>query len=79
MKANAQKQIKKIIESFAVREGNLIHAEKLFVAKSVLLWAVENSKNDNMLNSYFLEIEKHLTGEITLYWEEDKIKVRKEK
>ena len=79
IKANTQKEIKKIIESFVVREDNLIHAERLFVAKTVLMWAVENSKEQNIFKSYLTEIEKHLNGEITLYWEDGKIKIRKEK
>lgn len=78
-KLTAQKEIKKIIDSFIVKKDNLIIADRLFVAKSVLLWALENSKNQQVFKSYLYEIERHLNNEITLYWEDDTIKIRKEK
>ena len=79
MKQNAQKEIKKIIESHIIYDGNLIRADRLFIAKAVLLWAVENAKDQKTFTSYLYEIERHLNGEITLYWEDGKIKIRKEK
>lgn len=79
MSQNAEKQIKKIIQTFITRQDNLIVASRLFVAKSVLIWASENTKDLKAFKAYMSEIERHLSGEITLYWEDGIIKVRKEK
>lgn len=79
MSQNAEKQIKKMLESFLKKEENLIIATRLFVAKSVLIWASENTKDLKAFKAYMAEVERHLNGEITLYWEDDIIKVRKEK
>ena len=79
MSQNAEKQIKKIIQTFITRQDNLIVASRLFVAKSVLIWASENTKDLKAFKGYLIEIERHLTGEITLYWEDGVIKVKKEK
>ena len=79
MNQNAEKQIKKMLETFLVKEDNLIIASRLFVAKSVLNWASENTKDSNAFKAYMVEIKRHLNGEITLYWEDGIIKVRKEK
>lgn len=79
MRQNAHKEIKKILESYVIREENIIHAERLFIAKTVLLWAAENSKDQKTFKSYLGELERHLNGEITLYWEDGKIKIRKDK
>lgn len=78
-KIDPQKDIEKIIKAFLIREGNLLNSERLFVAKSVLLWAAENSKTKEAYKSYLSEVERHLNGNITLYWEDGIIKVRKEK
>lgn len=75
----AEKQIKKMLENFLVKQENLIIASRLFVAKSVLMWAVENTKDPKTLKGYLSEIDRHLKGEITLYWEDGIIKIRKEK
>ena len=79
MSQNAHREIKKILESYIKKEDNLIHAERLFIARAVLFWAAENSKDQRTFKSYLSELERHLNGEITLYWEDGKIKVRKEK
>lgn len=79
MNQAVEKQIKKMLESFLKKEGNLLDATRLFVAKSVLLWAAENAKETKAFKIYVSEVEKHLKGEITLYWEDGTIKVRKEK
>jgi hypothetical protein len=79
MGQNAHKEIKKILDSYIKREENVIYAERLFIARAVLFWAAENSKDQRTFKSYLSELERHLNGEITLYWEDGKIKIRKEK
>lgn len=79
MSQNAEKQIKKMIEAHVTKQDNLVIATKLFVAKSVLKWALENTKDSKTFKGYLSEIERHLNGEITLYWEDGIIKVKKEK
>jgi len=76
-KIDPRREIEKIIELFLVRDQNLLIADKLFIAKSVILWAAENSKTKEEYKSYLSEVQKYLTGDITLYWEDGKIKTRK--
>ena len=79
MSQNAERQIKELIETFIVKKDNLIIATRLFVANSVLNWAVENAKDPRAFKAYMSEIERHLAGEITLYWEDGVVKVKKGK
>ena len=75
----AEKIIKKMIKDYATKEENIFHAEKLFVANTILNWAVINSKTPKELQNYINEIEKHLSGTVTLYWEGNVIKIKGQK
>lgn len=75
----AEKIIKKMIKDYATKEDNVFHAERLFVANTILNWAVANSKTSKELQNYVNEIEKHLSGTVTLYWEGSVIKVKGQK
>jgi len=73
-----EKAIKKIIRQYRTVDGNLYHSEKLFSAKAVLLWIKENAKDKKSLDYYLGLLEKHLKNDITLYWEDGTVKIRKE-
>ena len=73
-----EKIIKRILKEHMAIDGNLYHSEKLFSAKAVLLWIKENAKDKKSLNYYLGLLEKHLKNDITLYWEDGTVKVRKE-
>jgi hypothetical protein len=74
----AEKIIKKMIKDYAVKEENIFYADRLFVANTVLNWVLNNTKEEIQKKQYITQIEKHLTGEITLYWHKGVIKFRKE-
>lgn len=73
-----EKEIRKILSKYLKNEDNLAHAEKLFVAKSVLVWVFENNKDQKAIKYYISEVEKYLKEEIVLYWEDGVIKIRKD-
>jgi hypothetical protein len=73
-----EKALKKIIRQYTAVDGNLYHSEKLFSAKAVLLWIKENAKDKKSLDYYLGLLEKHLKNDITLYWEDGTVKIRKE-
>jgi|688.fasta_scaffold191808_4 hypothetical protein len=72
-------QIKRILKSYKTIDGNLINCQKIFVANSVLIWALENVKEKEKIIYYIREVEKHLKDEITLYWEDGSIKVKRKR
>jgi hypothetical protein len=74
-----EKQISRILKKYTKKEENIIQCQRLFVANSVLRWVVENIKDKEKIIYYLKEAEKHLSGEITLYWQDDTIKVKREK
>jgi hypothetical protein len=78
MTTNSERIIKKMIKHYAIREDNVFFAERLFVANTVLSWVLENTKEEVQRRQYITQIEKHLTGEITLYWDKGVIKFRKD-
>lgn len=73
-----KRQIEKMIKDYAVKEDNVFLAERLFVANTVLNWAFNNNKDEKMLKIYIGQVERHLAGEITLYWDGNVIKVKKD-
>lgn len=70
-------KIKKILMTYKKINGNLIDCQKIFMANSVLKWALENIKEKEKIVYYIREVEKHLKDEITLYWEDGNIKVKR--
>lgn len=75
---NLEKEVKRLINKYITKDANLILAERIFVAKTVLSWVQETTKEPKAIKYYMNEIEKHLKGEITLYWEDGIVKVKKE-
>lgn len=75
--STAEKTLKKFMNDYIFHEENIFYAERLFVANSVLRWALENSKDERTKKQYIDQIERHLLGEITLYWDSGVIKIKK--
>lgn len=67
-----------MIKDYAIREQNIFYADRLFVANTVLSWVLNNTTEEKQRRQYITQIEKHLTGEITLYWDNGVIKIRKD-
>ena len=68
-------------EQYMSEEGNVVNAEKIFVAASVVKDAISRQLGgeitENECKSYFVAIEKYMKGEIELFWEDGIIKVKK--
>jgi hypothetical protein len=76
---NQKKLVKDIFSDYIVKDNNIFFIERLFVANTILNWAYENYKDQKQIKAYIDEIKRHLDGEITLYWSDGIVKVRREK
>ena len=74
-----EKEIKKLLNEFLMLEDNLLLSERFFVAASVLNWVCLKYQDKQALQYYLDEVKKHLRGEITLYWEDGVIKIKRGK
>jgi hypothetical protein len=72
-----QNEISKLIKDSLKVEENIYLSERLFVAHSVLLWIFKNYKDSQQIKFYIQQVERHLKKEITLYWEDDIVKIMK--
>ena len=75
---NLEKEIKKLLSKYLNLEDNVYYSERLFIANSILTWVASKYREQKVYKYYLKEVEKHLKGEITLYWEDGIVKVRKE-
>jgi len=76
----ADEAIKRIIIERPIdKDGNLLHTSRVFVAASVIQWIYENTKTEDQIFHYLSQVEKHLSGELEMYWESGSIRIRKEK
>ena len=69
-------EILRLVSEYCRDSDNIHNAERLFMAISALRWAYSHATNDKMLEIYLGEIERHLRGEITLYWQNGVIKIK---
>lgn len=74
-----EKEIKKLLSEFLFMKDNVFLSEKLFVAVSVLNWAIIKYNDKLALQHYLDQVKKHLRGEITLYWEDGVVKIKRGK
>jgi hypothetical protein len=65
-----------LLKNMLKREDNIYHAEKMFVAMSVLRWVFEQKVTDDVRAKYFSQIDKYLANEIDLYWEDGIIRYK---
>lgn len=68
-----------LTKKFLKKEDNIYHLERLFMAVSVVRWMFKNAGSNAEILQYLVQVERHLTGEINLYWQDDVIKVGKDK
>ena len=68
----------KFLLKYIEKKDNIYFSNRLFVANTVLNWVLTSFNEQKVIKYYLKEIEKHLKGEITLYWENGIIKVRKD-
>lgn len=68
-----QQILKNMIEQYLVKEDNMLFAQKLFVARTVINWAFAQKTNTNSLEKYLNYVHKYLNNEIDLYWEDGTI------
>ncbi len=65
-----------LIKNMLKRDGNVYHAEKMFVAMSILKWVMEQKVTEDVRAKYFSQIDKYLANEIDLYWEDGIIRYK---
>lgn len=58
---------KEILKEFLKADGNIYHAEKLFMAISILKWASEQDGEKETFYKYLAYVEKYLYDELLLY------------
>ena len=74
-----EEQVKNFLKKYVEQKDNIFFCDRIFMANSALMWALENIKEKEKFFYYLKEVERHLTGEITLYWENGSIKVKRKK
>lgn len=75
----AEREIKKILHEYLQYKDNMILSDRIFVAISILNWAYLKYKDQEILRYYLEEVKKHLRNEITLYWEDGIVKIKRGK
>ena len=69
---------KYILKKFLVIENNILLSERLFIAKSIINWIFDNSKNEYVIEMYMKDLESFLKGELDLRWVDGIITKKKE-
>jgi len=61
-------------------EGNIFHADKLFVVNSVIKWVVDRAKSGEFdatqVKNYLNVVSTYLKGDVDLFWEKGTLFVR---
>ena len=70
--------IKYILRKFLIIENNIFLSERLFVAKSIINWIFDNSKNSHVIDMYMKDLESFLKGDLDLRWVDGIITKKKE-
>lgn len=77
------KQPEEIIKGIKLRYltklDNVYYLERFFVACSVVRWIYKTTDKTEEILSYLGQVERHMQGEIDLFWEDSVIKVGKPK
>jgi hypothetical protein len=61
------------------KTDNVYHLERYFVACSVIRWIFGTTDKSEEILGYLAQVERHMNGEIDLFWDEGSIKVGKPK
>lgn len=70
--------IRHILKNFLVIEDNILLSERLFIAKSIINWIFDNSKNEYVIDMYMKDLELFLKGKLDLRWVDGIITKKKE-
>ena len=73
-----EEAIKYILRNFLVIENNIFLSERLFIAKSIINWIFQNSKNPQVIDMYMKDLELFLNGKLDLKWVDGIITKKKE-
>jgi len=73
-----EKFIRNIIKKYVSKEDNVIYANRLFMALSVVNHALDNNLTPKEINLYIAEAEKYLNGKTDLVWQDGHIKIKKD-
>lgn len=67
--------IKNLVEKYTVEDENIFYLNRLFMAASVVRWAFKVASTTEEIIQYLSQVEKYLSGQIELYWQDGVIKV----
>ena len=62
---------KRIIKKFLVIQGNVLAVREVFIAKRVIEWIISATKDPKVVDSFMLDLERHLGGTVRLTWIEE--------
>jgi hypothetical protein len=62
---------KRIIKKFLVIKGNVLAVQEVFIAKRVIEWIMSATKDPKVVDSFMLDLERHLSGTMRLTWIEE--------
>jgi hypothetical protein len=62
--------ISSLLKKYLKKEDNLLLSHKLFIAKSVINWVFENTKNSSLIKLHIDDVEKYIVGEIDFFWKD---------
>jgi len=74
-----QEATKHILRKFLTIEDNVLSSERLFIAKSIINWIFDNSKNPHVIDMYMKDLESFLKGDLELHWVDSIIKKKERK
>jgi len=74
-----KKIIRNLYKKYAIIEGNLVMADKLFVINTVINYIFKDGDYKNIKNKDLAEygeiISRYLKNEVDIYWEDDRLLV----
>lgn len=73
-----EEAIKHILKKFLIIQNNILLSERLFIAKSIINWIFDNSKNSHVIDMYMKDLESFLKGDLDLRWVDGIITKKKE-
>lgn len=74
-----KKIIRNLYKKYAIIEGNLVMADKLFIINTVINYIFKDGDYRSIKTKYLAEygeiISRYLKNEVDIYWEDDKLLV----
>lgn len=63
--------LKRIIKDTLTIEENVLLSKDIFVAKAIVEWVLSTTKDPKVINSFVVDLIKHLNGTTRLAWIEE--------